>query len=248
MYHEVSKEDPSDILAVRRDSFSEQMTWLKINGYQVSTLSDLFSDKQSGPKATGRKSIALTFDDGYLDTYTTAWPVLREHDISASVFLVSGRVGKSSAWREGALANTPYMSWDNAREVAAGGIQFGSHIVTHPHLSKLEAEDIELEVQESRRQFEEQLEQFITYFSYPFSSANPSVYAALRKAGYTHTCTYRDHYVGGPGHNLLDLQRIIILSTDTLEDFAAKVRSNLRLRLMWYRFQLTKSYRCKVKS
>jgi peptidoglycan/xylan/chitin deacetylase (PgdA/CDA1 family) len=64
MYHEVSKGDPADILAVRHDRFSEQMTWLKINGYQVCTLSDRFSDKQSGPKATSRKSIALTFDDG----------------------------------------------------------------------------------------------------------------------------------------------------------------------------------------
>jgi len=243
MYHEVSEEDPADIIAVRRDSFYEQMTWLKINGYQVTTLSDLFSDKQSGPKATGRKSIALTFDDGYLDTYTAAWPVLREFNISASIFLVSGRVGKTSAWREGFLANAALMSWDNAREMAAGGIQFGSHTVTHPHLNELEARAVELEVQDSRRQIEEQLEQSITHFSYPNNSTNPSVYYALRKAGYTHACTYRNHYVGGPGHNLLTLQRIIVLSTDTLEDFAAKVRSNLRLRLRWYRVQLIKSYR-----
>lgn len=243
MYHEVSKEDPADILTVRHDRFSEQMTWLKINGYQFTTISDLISDKPSGQKATVRKSIALTFDDGYLDTYTTAWSVLRENDISASVFLVSGRVGKTSAWRKGALANKPLMSWDNAREMLAGGIQFGSHTVTHPHLSKLEAGDIELEIKDSRRQIEEQLEQSITHFSYPYSSANPSVYYALRKAGYSHACTYRDHYVGGTGHNLLALQRIIILSTDTLEDFAAKVRSNLRLRLRWYRVHLIKKYR-----
>ena len=248
MYHEVSKEDPADILAVRHDRFSEQMTWLKVNRYRVTALSDLISDKPSGQKATDRKSIALTFDDGYLDTYTTAWSVLREHDISASVFLVSGRVGKTSAWREGALANSPLMSWDNAREMAAGGIQFGSHTVTHPHLNKLEAGDIELEVQDSRRQIEEQLDQSITQFSYPYSSTNPSVYCALQKAGYTLACTYRDHYVGGTGHNLLVLQRIIVLSTDTLEDFAAKVRSNLRLRLRWYRVQLTNRYRRKLKN
>ena len=243
MYHEVSKEDPADILAVRHDRFSEQMTWLKINGYQVTALSDLISDKPSGQKATCRKSIALTFDDGYLNTYTTAWSVLREHDISASVFLVSGRVGKTSAWRKGALANKPMMSWDNAREMAASGIQFGSHTMTHPHLSELEAGDIELEIQDSRRQIEEQLEQSITHFSFPYSSANPTVYRALRKAGYTHACTYRDHYVGGTGHNLLALQRIIIMSTDTLEDFAAKVRITLRLRLRWYRVHLIKNYR-----
>jgi len=194
MYHEVSKEDPADIMAVRRDSFYEQMTWLKINGYQVTALSDLFSDKQSGR-------------------------------------------------RKGSLANASLMSWDNAREMASGGIQFGSHSVTHPHLNELEARAVELEVQDSRRQIEEQLEQSITLFSYPYSSTNPSVYYALRKAGYTHACTYRDHYVGGTGHNLLALQRIIVLSTDTLEDFTAKVRSNLRLRLRWYRFQLIKSYR-----
>jgi peptidoglycan/xylan/chitin deacetylase (PgdA/CDA1 family) len=249
MYHEVSQEDPADILAVRRDSFYEQIAWLKINGYQVTALSDLLSDKQSGLiKATGRKSIALTFDDGYLDTYTTAWPVLREHDISASIFLVSGRVGKTSAWREGSLANTALMSWDNVREMAASGIQFGSHTVTHPHLNKLEARDIELEVQDSRCQIEEQLEQDITQFSYPYGSTTPSVNYALRKAGYTHACTYRDHYVGGAGHNLLALQRIIVLSTDTLEDFATKVRGNLRLRLRWYRVQLIKSYRRMVLS
>ena len=248
MYHEVSKEDPADILAVRHDRFSEQMTWLKVNRYRVTALSDLISDKPSGQKATDRKSIALTFDDGYLDTYTTAWSVLREHDISASVFLVSGRVGKTSAWRKGALANRPLMSWDNAREMAAGGIQFGSHTVTHPHLSKLGARAVELEIQDSRCQIEAQLEQSITHFSYPYSSVNPSVYYALRKAGYTHACTYRDHYVGGAGYNLLALQCIIVLANDTLEDFAAKVRSNLRLRLRWYRVQLTKSYRRKVKS
>jgi peptidoglycan/xylan/chitin deacetylase (PgdA/CDA1 family) len=152
-------------------------------------------------------------------------------------------VGKTSAWREGTLANTALMSWDNAREMAAGGIQFGSHTVTHPRLNKLEARAVELEIKDSRRQIEEQLEQSITHFSYPYSSTNPSVYFALRKAGYTHACTYRDHYVGGTGHNLLALQRIIVLSTDTLEDFAAKVCSNLRQRLRWYRVQLIKNYR-----
>ncbi|MFC2042995.1 polysaccharide deacetylase family protein [Chloroflexota bacterium] len=243
MYHGVSHEDPLDIRAVRRDRFYKQMTWLKIYGYQVTTLSDMFSGEQTGPIVNARKPIALTFDDGYLDTYTTAWPVLREFDISASIFLVSGWVGNTSAWREGSLANTALMSWENVREMAAGWIQFGSHTVTHPHLNKLESRDIEREVQDSHHQIKDQLEQSITHFSYPYSSTNPSVYYALRKAGYTHACTYRDHYVGGTGHSPLALQRIIVLSTDILDDFAAKVRSNFRLRLRWYRVQLIKSFR-----
>lgn len=119
MYYEVFHGDPIDIQAVRKDRFYEQITWLKINGYQVAALSDQFSDKQLWLKVTARKSIALTFNDGYLDTYTTAWPVLREHDNSASIFLVSGRVGKTSTWRGGPLVNTTLMSWDNAREMAS---------------------------------------------------------------------------------------------------------------------------------
>ena len=123
MYHEVSKGDPADILAVRHDRFSEQMTWLRINGYQVCTLSDLFSDKQSGPKATSRKSIALTFDDGPNPHNT---PLLLEllagKGIKATFFVVGRRVRRFR---------------DLLKQTADAGHEIGNHCDHHVPLSFL---------------------------------------------------------------------------------------------------------------
>jgi len=108
-------------------------------------------------------------------------------------------VGKINAWRERTLTNTALMRWDYALELAAGGIQFGSHTTTHPHLNELGVRAVELEVQDSGRQIEEQLEQPITHFSYSYSSTNPSVKYALQKAGHMHARAYRDHSTSKSG-------------------------------------------------
>jgi peptidoglycan/xylan/chitin deacetylase (PgdA/CDA1 family) len=83
------------------------------------------------------RAILLTFDDGYLDFFTYAHPLLQAYGFSATVFLVAERVGKSNQWDEIYGESVPLMDWVQIRQLQAQGIEFGSHSTTHRPLTAL---------------------------------------------------------------------------------------------------------------
>ena len=248
MYHQVSEESQVDIMGVSKSNFREQLSWIKDHGYRVITLSSLNRSESAGLSFPGGKTIAITFDDGYLDTYTTAWPILQDFGFTATVFLVSGWVGKTSGWREDRYASTPLMNWRQAQELYAGNIQIGSHSVTHPWLAKINAEKVAEEILDSRKQIEDRVGVEVYNFSYPYSSTHPEARRILKDGGYLCACTHRDHYVGSAGVDPYSLQRIGILARDNLADFAEKVRPSLHRRLRWMRVWFVKYSRNKSDS
>ena len=233
MYHEVVEGEPHEIHAVSARRFAAQMAWLHQAGYRVVALEDW-------PMAEERVSwlhhaVAITFDDGYRDTYTAAWPVLQEHGFSATIFLVTGSVGGTSHWREGALGRAPMLNWVQVREMARSGMAFGAHTVTHPRLTSLDLESAGRELADSRAQIEQRLGRPVRSLAYPYSQFDPQIKTLAGRCGYRLGCTYRPGYVGSAGRDALALERIAILATDTLDDFRGKVRGGLRWRVAWYR-------------
>jgi len=234
MYHEIVKGEPQEIHAVSVAAFKEQMKWLRRNDYKVVKLADWINpDVIINQK--NKKTIAITFDDGYLDTYTTALPILDEFDFTAEVFLVSDYVGQTSAWREGALSHAPLLGWDQAREMSAARITFGSHSATHPDLSALARDDEKKELLRSKEQIEDHICEPVDTFSYPFSHFNSTVKCLVKETGYKAACTYQPFYVGSARRDPFELQRIGILTNDTLENFSAKVRGSFSRQFYWYR-------------
>ena len=240
MYHEVVEGEPEELHAVSKGQFRLQMRWLHEAGYTSMALSDWLS---AGPgksrNLTAARGVIITFDDGYRDNYHTAWPIMQEFGLGATIFLVAGRMGQTGAWRPGALGRAPLLTLSEAREMSRAGVRFGSHTVNHADLSNLEPAAVEQELRASRQMIEQTLGQPVDTLGYPYSRFTRSVKDMVRQAGYRVACSSPTGYVGAANSDPYDLRRITVLAEDHLDDFAKKVSGNWRLRLSWYRRTLS---------
>jgi peptidoglycan/xylan/chitin deacetylase (PgdA/CDA1 family) len=168
MYHSVSDDaergtSPYYRVATSARRFAEQMDWLKELGYVGRSIEESFDRTDSN--GSGGKTVVLTFDDGFRDFYTTAWPILKQRGFSASVYLATGFLDNPARrWR-----GKECLSWDHIRELRADGVRFGSHTVNHPKLVELGWDEVTTEIASSKKRIEEQLQEHITSFAYPYA-------------------------------------------------------------------------------
>jgi peptidoglycan/xylan/chitin deacetylase (PgdA/CDA1 family) len=231
MYHEVTAGPPEEMHAVSQAAFSAQMLWLRQTGYQSVSLADWLTPSDKLPP----NPIIITFDDGYRDNYTQAWPILAEHGFSATIFLVTRRLGGTADWRGGGPDQAPLLTWSEVREMARAGLHFGSHTASHVDLNTCPLPVAEQELRESRDALQQALGAPVATLAYPFSRFNATVKVRVRRAGYQVACSCPTGYVGATNQDPYDLRRITVLAGDQLTDFAAKVRGQWRRRLSWYR-------------
>ena len=168
MYHSISdnlfgKSHPYYQINTTPCIFARQMKWLCDAGYQTLSLSQLHATFECGNIPS--KAVVITFDDGYQDFYTDAFPSLRKYGLTATVFLATSRIQDTSMRIEG----VDYMTWREIRELNVFGIEFGSHTVSHPDLRSLGPEEIDYELGYSKETIEDQLGTPVTSFSYPFA-------------------------------------------------------------------------------
>ena len=188
-YHKVQSRPELGGTWLTPRAFRRQMEVISSSGLPVLYLTDYLEALGRGGE-TGR-GVVLTFDDGYESVYTGAWPVLRELGFPATVFLVTGSMGRPNDW-EMPLARGAFshLSWDQAREMGADGlVRFGSHGVSHRELTALSDGELEEELRESRRAIAEELGRAPEAFCYPFGRFDQRVLRALREAGYTYGVT-----------------------------------------------------------
>jgi peptidoglycan/xylan/chitin deacetylase (PgdA/CDA1 family) len=164
--------------------------------------------------------VAITFDDGYEDSYRLAYPVLKRCGFPATVFPVSGCAGKANLWdRSGELAGRPLLSWEQMREMAGGGISFGGHSRSHPDLAALPAELAQEEIAGSKADLEGALGRAASAFAFPFGSSSPEVQAAVERAGYLGAFGLQPG-ANSPGTPDYALRRTEVYGTDSLLRFA----------------------------
>lgn len=209
-YHHIGECPPEQQehcgLYVRPELFRAHLSWLKDHGYQSIAL-DAVADFLSGGAPLPRRWVVITFDDGWRDNFTAAYPLLREFGFSAVIFLVTDRVARnetSGRWDD-------YLSLSDIGEMRNGGIQFGSHTHTHPRLTKLESEAVAAELAESRRRMREDLGLEADWFCYPYGNMSPRIAALVKEAGYRGALsTIRDNRPA-PGQ-LYWLPRVMIMN------------------------------------
>ncbi len=147
-------------------------------------------EKQAVPP----KSVVITFDDGFKNFYYIAYPMLKEYGFTATVFLVPGYCGKNNQW-DGQPKEIPILDlldWEEIREMANKGIDFGAHSMTHEVLTKLSLEEARREIVKSKSAIQEHLNQDVTIFSYPYGIANKETKAVVQ-AEFQGACgTYMD--------------------------------------------------------
>ena len=158
-------------LSVSPESFKRQMEYLDRAGYSVVSLREAAEMIRKGDR--NEKTVALTFDDGPVNFYTNAFPVLKKHGFAATVFVVSDRVGAAG-----------YLSGEQVREISDAGLDIGSHSDSHPDLRQLSTEGLKREVEGSRMALEKYTGRKSMFFAYPEGKFNAFVRNAVIDAGY----------------------------------------------------------------
>jgi peptidoglycan/xylan/chitin deacetylase (PgdA/CDA1 family) len=177
MYHMVYPDAPYEHrLAVSEKTFERQMRFLKTHKYNVVPLSQVPALLAPGAKVPAR-SLAITFDDGYKDNYTWAFPILKKYGIPVTVFLIYDEVGRKDNDR---------LYWEQIKEMHSSGlVTFGSHTLGPVPLVKLPPEEARRQIFESKRKFEEKLGVPVEMFSYPEGMFTPEIVQMVKDAGYT---------------------------------------------------------------
>lgn len=169
MYHSISadaeqKRHPYFWTATTPAIFAEHMRLLHEQNYLTVSLEEAVQ-RLDAPGHSSDKPVVLTFDDGYLDFYTDAFPVLSKYGFGATVFLPTAYIGDTTRRFKG----NDCLTWGQIRELQTAGIRFGSHTVTHPQLTTLKTQAIRDELRDSKETIEDKLGCPVTSFAYPFA-------------------------------------------------------------------------------
>ena len=195
MYHYIRIAPEGDTLgqnlSVTPTNFASQMQWLKENNYTTLNLSDLADPNKkeiSRIISDKKKPIIITFDDGYEDAYTNAWPILKENGFNGTFFIIRNFVGR-----------VEYMNQNQIDILSKAGMKIGSHSLSHPSLEKASDTDQRTQIFDSKESAQT--------FCYPAGKYNDMTIALLKKAGYSAAVTTQPG-IADENSSLFELPRV----------------------------------------
>lgn len=226
-YHKIDR--PSADVRIRGaytapGRFSKQIAYLKRRGCDFYTASELVKSYSENGRFPAN-AICLTFDDGWKDNYTNAFPILKQFGVKATIFLVPSCIGQTTdqvtADGEGARE---HLSENDIREMSAFGIEFGSHSMNHKLFDRITKAEIEFEVNESKKHIENLLQKECDVFAYPAGFFTDFAKSAVKDAGYY--AAFSTVYGSDEETDVFELNRLEILRRDKFPfRFSRKVGS-----------------------
>jgi len=252
MYHHVNPHK-GDMVTVTPTTFERQMEYLSEAGYKTLTLDELLSYIK-GDLVLQQKAVVVTFDDGWLDNYIYAFPVLKKYNIHASIFIVTNIIERASrdggkpptvvpTHRESKLImqkgeeHEVFLRWDIIKEMAESElIGFFSHAKTHASCDFLSEPELSEELEASKHVIEERLKKPCPFLCWPFGRYTSFAIEVARKVGYSATYT-TNHGIVTPGSDPFAIKRIGV--KDDMGWFKSRMRiySNLLLARIYLKLK-----------
>ncbi|VAW74860.1 Polysaccharide deacetylase [hydrothermal vent metagenome] len=234
MYHMITEPVASarfNGLRVSPPMFEQQLHWLKANGWQSFTVSELIDRAKDMPE----KSFAITFDDGYSDNVTNALPLLQRYGFKATLYLVVDRHN-----RDWSRARKAHHDDDELKGIeklsdeqvdvllASGCFELAAHTLTHPNFLDTEDAVLQVELVEAKARLEQRFNVSVRSFAYPFGLYRPEHVVLVREAGYDSAVTVREGIDHPDNWSPLELARVKISGRDSMRAFRQRMRAGKR--------------------
>lgn len=209
MYHKIGDDVDNDAV-IREDLFRTQMKFLKDNGYHPLTMEQLYGYVANG-ELVPEKPIVLTFDDGYADTYSIVYPLMKEYGFPATVFINIDDMGTR-------------LTWEQVKEMHNNGITIANHGYSHVAMGQLsQAEQVE-----NIRKGQEALERELgikdsPWFCYPYGDRNEFTEAAIRETGIKMAMAMKPQGWAHAGDDSYHVLRVWIGNAVDLEHFEERI-------------------------
>lgn len=192
--------------------FREHLRCIRDSGWTPIDAASLVAGLEAPERLPSRAAL-ITFDDGYVSVLRVAMPLLAEAGYPAVMFVPTQYVGTTNLFDDSVEPSEPICSWQELRELEAGGISVESHGVSHTSLSALWPEARDEEIATSKRALDNGLDKQVLLFSYPYGdsgSHHEATAAALRSYGYRAAFLYAGNPVSIPTSQPFLLPRIAV--------------------------------------
>ena len=231
MYHMISEHLPKNQskfnrLRVKPSEFEKQLIWLKKNNFKSFTLTEL-----SELKNIPAKSVVLSFDDGYEDNFTKAFPLLRKYNFKATIYIVLNRFEQNWATDKdlnqasNELNSEKMLSNEQIKEMLDSGlVEIGSHTLDHVNLPKLNKEEKNKQIIESKQQIEKVFNIKCNSFAYPFGFFDEDSVKIVNEANYTNATTTVNGVFNKNKYSNFEIPRIMISGRQGLFSFILKIK------------------------
>jgi peptidoglycan/xylan/chitin deacetylase (PgdA/CDA1 family) len=218
-------------LRVSPEMFERQLCWLKDNGWTGYTVSEIVDHGVD----IDEKAVAITFDDGFEDNWTNAFPLLKKYGFKATLYLVKDRhdrdwsANKKAHHNTAELKNEPKLSDAQVVEMIESGIfEIGGHTLTHANFATISEEEKRREIVQARVDLEKQFAVPVKTFAYPFGiylKSDPELVAA---SGYTSAVTTDCGIDCLEKEDKYQLKRVKVSGKDSFLAFRMRMRGGKR--------------------
>jgi peptidoglycan/xylan/chitin deacetylase (PgdA/CDA1 family) len=180
MYH--SLDESGSVVSISPRDFADQISLLADCGFRGISLREALEYRSLYGVWPGKCAV-ITFDDGYANLYDCALPALSRYGFTSTIFIISGYMGGRNNWGPPppGLGDRAILSWSQAAEMAAAGMEIGAHTRSHLNLERLSDDEARDEIVSSRIEIGERLDVPVESFAYPFGKVNNSHVEVARK-------------------------------------------------------------------
>lgn len=175
-YHRINPWYENDPLSVSPLNFEKQIKYLINKGFKNVSIDEY---------EESRKDFVITFDDGFYDILFFGFPVFKNLNLKVIIFVVVDFISTERVWeRYKDYERDRFLKWEEVIYMAEEGIEFGSHTLTHPHLTEISEEKAKEEIFISKKIIEDKIGKEVKFFCYPYGEFNEKIIEMVKMAGY----------------------------------------------------------------